>query len=247
MVTRILSLYLLFVQAVDYEDVKTFDLGLSVRNKAPPYGGGGGMGGGGGGGGGGMGGGGGGGGMGMGMGGGAGGGGGAGATGAAGGSGGTSKTYPIKINVKNQPEGVKFNPAVKAIPISEKSGSFSTNQVIASYPAIDGDTGKPATHVRSVHMKHVHMKTLPCCFDFPYAVITNTAYFCCRYIKGADPGNWLTIDPNTAEIKLNKMPDRESSYLVNGTYTAKIFCISEGTVHHGAVRNVICKSRALGT
>uniref|UniRef100_A0A3Q0QVB1 Cadherin domain-containing protein n=1 Tax=Amphilophus citrinellus TaxID=61819 RepID=A0A3Q0QVB1_AMPCI len=117
------------------------------------------------------------------------------ATGAAGGSGGTFKTYPIKVNVKNQPEGARFNPTVKAIPISEKGTSFNINHVIASYPAIDGDTGKPATNV--------------------------------RYIKGSDPGNWLSIDPNTAEIKLNKMPDRESPDLVNGTYIAKILCISE--------------------
>lgn len=56
----------------------------------------------------------------------------------------------------------------------------------------------------------------------------NIAYFCCRYIKGFDPNNWLTIDPVTAEIKLNKMPDRESPHLVNGTYFAKILCVSEG-------------------
>lgn len=50
----------------------------------------------------------------------------------------------------------------------------------------------------------------------------------CRYVKGSDPGNWLSIDPKTAEIKLKKMPDRESEYLVNGTYFAKVLCISEG-------------------
>uniref|UniRef100_A0A8C5E0E4 Desmoglein-2-like n=1 Tax=Gouania willdenowi TaxID=441366 RepID=A0A8C5E0E4_GOUWI len=48
-----------------------------------------------------------------------------------------------------------------------------------------------------------------------------------RYVKGFDPDNWLTIDPKTAEIKLNKMPDRESPALVNGTYFAEIICISE--------------------
>lgn len=50
-----------------------------------------------------------------------------------------------------------------------------------------------------------------------------------RYAKGLDPDNWLTIDPLTAEIKLNKMPDRESPYLVNGTYIAKVLCITDGT------------------
>ncbi|KAM4548234.1 desmoglein-2.1-like [Odontesthes bonariensis] len=50
-----------------------------------------------------------------------------------------------------------------------------------------------------------------------------------RYVKGFDPDNWLTIDPETAEISLNKLPDRESPLLVNGTYYAQILCISEDT------------------
>ncbi|KAK5906714.1 hypothetical protein CesoFtcFv8_004635 [Champsocephalus esox] len=111
-----------------------------------------------------------------------------------GGSGTTYNTYPIKINVKNQPEGPSFDPKVKAIPVSE-GGSIGINEVIGSYTAIDGDTGKAAENV--------------------------------RYVKGSDPGNWLTIDPKTAEIRLNKMPDRESSYLINGTYFAQVLCITE--------------------
>ncbi|KAF3691354.1 Desmoglein-2 Cadherin family member 5 HDGC Precursor [Channa argus] len=67
--------------------------------------------------------------------------------------------------------------------------------VIGRYPAVDGDTGKPAENV--------------------------------RYAKGSDPDNWLLIDPKTAEIRLNKMPDRESKFLVNGTYTAKVICITD--------------------
>ena len=61
-------------------------------------------------------------------------------------------------------------------------------------------------------------------------ISTNPDYFCCRYAKGIDPGNWLIIDPETAEIRLNKQPDRESPYLVNGTYLAEVLCMSEGTV-----------------
>uniref|UniRef100_A0A3B4V4R9 Desmoglein-3-like n=1 Tax=Seriola dumerili TaxID=41447 RepID=A0A3B4V4R9_SERDU len=110
-------------------------------------------------------------------------------------SGTTFKTYPIKINVKNQPEGPRFDPETKAIPISEGSHTINIKDVIARYPAIDGDTGKPAENV--------------------------------RYVKGSDPDNWLTIDPETAEIKLNKMPDRESPYIVNGSYSAQVLCISE--------------------
>ncbi|XP_029904785.1 desmoglein-2-like [Myripristis murdjan] len=48
-----------------------------------------------------------------------------------------------------------------------------------------------------------------------------------RYAKLSDPLNLLTIDPKTAEIKLNKMPDRSSPFLVNGMYFATVLCISE--------------------
>ncbi|KAF3835609.1 hypothetical protein F7725_028167 [Dissostichus mawsoni] len=34
-----------------------------------------------------------------------------------------------------------------------------------------------------------------------------------RYAKGYDPENWLLIDSETAEIRLQKVPDRESPYL----------------------------------
>lgn len=49
-----------------------------------------------------------------------------------------------------------------------------------------------------------------------------------RYAKSHDSGNWLMIDSKTAEIKLIKIPDYESSYVVNGTYTALILAITGG-------------------
>uniref|UniRef100_A0A3Q3GTY3 Cadherin domain-containing protein n=1 Tax=Labrus bergylta TaxID=56723 RepID=A0A3Q3GTY3_9LABR len=48
-----------------------------------------------------------------------------------------------------------------------------------------------------------------------------------RYAKGHDPDSWLLIDPETAEIRLQKAPDRESPFLVNGTYYAKILGLTE--------------------
>lgn len=162
---------LAILQAVNYEDVKDLQLGLAVMNKAKPFdgsgvdigtaaggGGGGGAGGGG-----------------------AGGGGAGGSAPTGGGSaptgggsaptgGGSSlhsetttkyKTYPIKINVLNQPEGPQFLPTVKAIPISEGGHSFNIKDIIARYPAIDEDTGKPAENVRSVHTQtHTHLSTI---------------------------------------------------------------------------------------
>ncbi|CAL8279843.1 unnamed protein product [Lota lota] len=47
------------------------------------------------------------------------------------------------------------------------------------------------------------------------------------YAKLEDVGSWLTIDEHTADIRLNKLPDRESKYLINGTYYAKIICITK--------------------
>lgn len=48
------------------------------------------------------------------------------------------------------------------------------------------------------------------------------------YAKAYDPDNWFVIDEETAEIKLKKRPDRESPFVVNGTYFAKILAISKG-------------------
>ncbi|KAF3699390.1 Desmoglein-2 Cadherin family member 5 HDGC Precursor [Channa argus] len=48
-----------------------------------------------------------------------------------------------------------------------------------------------------------------------------------RYAKIYDEDNWLTVDQATADIRLNKLPDRESKFVVNGTYYAKIICITD--------------------
>ncbi|XP_040910699.1 desmoglein-2-like [Toxotes jaculatrix] len=50
-----------------------------------------------------------------------------------------------------------------------------------------------------------------------------------RYAKISDDDNWLIIDEKTADIRLNKLPDRESKFLINGTYYAKIICITNDT------------------
>lgn len=58
--------------------------------------------------------------------------------------------------------------------------------------------------------------------------MTVSASWSLRYAKGYDPDNWLWVDPVTAEIKLQKYPDRESPFLVNGTYYAKIIGLDPG-------------------
>ncbi|KAG8133553.1 hypothetical protein E2320_011324 [Naja naja] len=47
-----------------------------------------------------------------------------------------------------------------------------------------------------------------------------------KYAKGSDIANWLIINAKTAEIRLRKVLDYESSYVINGTYTATILAIS---------------------
>ncbi|XP_068955958.1 desmoglein-2 isoform X2 [Petaurus breviceps papuanus] len=47
------------------------------------------------------------------------------------------------------------------------------------------------------------------------------------YAKEGDPDNWLTVDPVTSEIKLAKIPDYESKYVINGTYIARILAITK--------------------
>ncbi|XP_067086301.1 desmoglein-2.1-like [Osmerus mordax] len=107
---------------------------------------------------------------------------------------GGGKRYPVKIAVKNLPDGPVFRPAVKPLSLSESTGD-SVSKVIATYNALDGDTGETADNV--------------------------------QYAKGFDPDNWLSVNPDTAEITLNKQPDRESPYLINGTYYAKILCLTK--------------------
>ncbi|XP_023671496.2 desmoglein-2-like protein isoform X1 [Paramormyrops kingsleyae] len=108
------------------------------------------------------------------------------------------KTYPIKVKVKNVPEGPIFKPRLKVFNVSEGTETH-IHTVIAKYPAIDGDTFEIAKDV--------------------------------RYIKGKDPDNWLIINEKTAEIKLNKLPDRESVFLKNGTYYAEIICMTTTGSH----------------
>ncbi|KAL2778184.1 desmoglein-2 preproprotein [Daubentonia madagascariensis] len=48
-----------------------------------------------------------------------------------------------------------------------------------------------------------------------------------KYAKLEDLDNWVSVDSATSEIKLAKIPDFESRYVQNGTYTVKILAISE--------------------
>ncbi|XP_052011710.1 desmoglein-2 [Apodemus sylvaticus] len=47
------------------------------------------------------------------------------------------------------------------------------------------------------------------------------------YVKVQDEDNWVSVDSATSEIKLLKIPDFESRYVQNGTYTVKVLAISK--------------------
>ncbi|XP_017652577.1 desmoglein-2 [Nannospalax galili] len=48
-----------------------------------------------------------------------------------------------------------------------------------------------------------------------------------KYAKVEDIDNWVSVDSVTSEIKLVKIPDFESRYVQNGTYTVKVVAISD--------------------
>uniref|UniRef100_A0A8D1ASI8 Cadherin domain-containing protein n=1 Tax=Sus scrofa TaxID=9823 RepID=A0A8D1ASI8_PIG len=48
-----------------------------------------------------------------------------------------------------------------------------------------------------------------------------------KYAKLEDIDNWIYMDSATSEIKLVKIPDYESRYVQNGTYTVKIVAVTE--------------------
>lgn len=67
-----------------------------------------------------------------------------------------------------------------------------------------------------------------CGINVYHLVFIYVSQLSCRYAKFSDKDNWISIDEKTAEIRLNKAPDRESLFLINGTYYAKILCITNG-------------------
>lgn len=140
-----------------------------------------------------------------------------------------SKTYIVRVRVINQPEGPRFKPAVKVITISEESTTIDLRKVITNYAAIDSDTLLIANNVRWEY-KHFVKKNIPLQHTLVVLFRCNksTHFIHFRYAKGKDVDNWLIIDERTADIRLNKIPDYESKFLINNTYYAHIICITNG-------------------
>ncbi|XP_078254573.1 desmoglein-2-like [Rhinoraja longicauda] len=48
-----------------------------------------------------------------------------------------------------------------------------------------------------------------------------------KYAKDSEKANWLIIDEDTGEVTFDGVPDRESEYVINGTYTATVLAITQ--------------------
>ncbi|NWQ78224.1 DSG2 protein, partial [Columbina picui] len=59
-----------------------------------------------------------------------------------------------------------------------------------------------------------------------YGEDMKTAAVGIKYLTGSDLAEWITINPQTAEIQLARNLDYESSYVVNGTYTFTVLGVT---------------------
>uniref|UniRef100_A0A8V0XGM8 Desmoglein 4 n=1 Tax=Gallus gallus TaxID=9031 RepID=A0A8V0XGM8_CHICK len=59
------------------------------------------------------------------------------------------------------------------------------------------------------------------------------------YTIGRDPGAWFKINKNTGEITLSKVIDWESSYVMNGQYTAEVLAVTKGTPRYTATGTIV--------
>lgn len=154
----------------------------------------------------------------------------------------TQKPYRVNINVLNEKEGPRFQPSVKVVTISEDHTVTSIQKVIANYAAIDSDTLKIASNVRCVGQAAL------CGFSMEYckyvSFLHHMSFHILRYAKLKDDDNWLIIDERTGDIKLNKLPDRESKFLINGTYYAQIICTTNGELGPNHQSSPVDRDRA---
>ncbi|XP_016098104.1 cadherin-like protein 26 isoform X2 [Sinocyclocheilus grahami] len=49
-----------------------------------------------------------------------------------------------------------------------------------------------------------------------------------KFLKGEDIDKWLTIDAKTGQVSTIKILDRESPFVINGTYIATLYAVDEG-------------------
>ncbi|XP_074002399.1 desmoglein-4-like [Numenius arquata] len=59
------------------------------------------------------------------------------------------------------------------------------------------------------------------------------------YSIGRDPAAWFKINPNTGQITLNKVINRESIYVINGQYKAEVLAITRGVPRYTATGTIV--------
>lgn len=84
------------------------------------------------------------------------------------------------------------------------------------------------TVVILIELERTTLSPIMCSKCFSLFLFFHTCIGWFSYAKAYDPDNWFIIDEETAEIKLTKAPDRESPFLVNGTYIAEIVALTKG-------------------
>ncbi|KAL4646428.1 desmoglein-2-like [Arapaima gigas] len=128
------------------------------------------------------------------------------------------KEVDLKISVANKAE--------YHITTTEIQKRYSLKIKVKNQP--EGPTFMPRVKAVNVTegietLLHAVIVTYPAVDGDTFEIVKNV-----RYAKGKDPENWLTINETTAEVRLNKIPDRESKHLQNGTYYVEIICITSG-------------------
>uniref|UniRef100_A0A3Q3ALJ4 Cadherin domain-containing protein n=1 Tax=Kryptolebias marmoratus TaxID=37003 RepID=A0A3Q3ALJ4_KRYMA len=117
-----------------------------------------------------------------------------------------------------------------------KNITITAENEIPYYIRHEDGTEKTSSYKMTVNVEDV---SEPPVFDRPQKQISvpenveagvnkKTSTFCFRYIKGEDPADCLTVDPETGDIKTSKSLDRESPFVKNGVYVATLYAVKDG-------------------
>ncbi|TSK58113.1 Desmoglein-2 [Bagarius yarrelli] len=130
------------------------------------------------------------------------------------------KSYPIKINVNNLPEGPGFSPPVKELPVSEDPKEIKVPMVIGSFPALDIDTGEIAENVRQTATGTIALKVQDSNDHCP--ILTSTYQSICSdnkvvNVTAFDEDNYPNAEPYKFVLLEEETRGKWEMVLVNET------------------------------